>query len=154
MEEDRISEDILKVLRIIWKINMPPKWKVFMWRIMYNGLAVNYNLRRRGIEVDSQCGYCGYVDESIQFVFRTRSVARLAWIVYKIQVQIESIKPISFATWVKKNILLFYSEDESDNNKIEGFVGMLWSLWVTRNFRLFRNIGVMQGLCQIKLRMP
>lgn len=95
-EEDRIPEETLKVLSIVWKANIPPKWKVVMWRIMYEGLAVNSNLRKRGIEVESHCDYCGFVDENIHHVFLTCSVARLAWMVYKIQVQIETPEPISF----------------------------------------------------------
>ncbi|XP_021863436.1 uncharacterized protein [Spinacia oleracea] len=141
MEEDRISEDVLKALRIIWKINILPKWKVFMWKLMYGGLAVNHNLERRGFDISNHCGYCGCEDESLQHVFQTCSVARLAWSVYRIQVHLNDNESISFTTWIQRHILLYYSKDSAENTKLEAFVAMLWSLWVTRNGRVFRNLG-------------
>ncbi|KNA15232.1 hypothetical protein SOVF_100060 [Spinacia oleracea] len=140
-DEDRLNRDTLKVLGIVWKDKILPKWKVFMWRLMFNGLAVNSNLSKRGIEVGSQCEYCGYMDENIQHVFQTCSVARLSWMVYKIQVQIETLEPINVKKWVQNYILLFHSEDGSNGSRIEGFIAMLWSLWVTRNARVFRKDG-------------
>ncbi|XP_056688684.1 uncharacterized protein [Spinacia oleracea] len=136
MEEDRISEDVLKALRIIWKINILPKWKVFMWKLMYGGLAVNHNLERRGFDVSNHCGYCGCEDESLHHVFQTCSVARLVWSVYRIQVHSNDNESISFTTWIQRHILLYYSKDSAENTKLEAFVAMLRSLWVTRNGRV------------------
>ncbi|XP_021863640.1 uncharacterized protein [Spinacia oleracea] len=108
---------------------------------MHDALAVKCNLRRRGIDVDSQCSYCGYEEENSQHIFRTCSVARLVWTIYQPQVQIDDNDPMSAVAWVQKHIRLFYSKDEVGIRKLEEFVAMLWSLWVTRNERVFRNKG-------------
>ncbi|XP_056690482.1 uncharacterized protein [Spinacia oleracea] len=141
MGEDKMEEGALESLKIIWRSNILPKWKVFIWRITYDALAVNYNLKRRGIDIDSQCDYCGFEEEDSHHIFRTCSVARLAWTLYQPQVQTDDDEPMSVVKWVQRNIRLFYSKDEVDNKKLEEFVIMLWSLWVTRNGRVFRNIG-------------
>lgn len=62
---------------------------------MHDGLAVNANLSRRGIEVDNHCGYCGVSNENLDHVFRTCSVVKLAWEVCALQVQTETLKVLS-----------------------------------------------------------
>lgn len=35
--------------RVFWKIKVPPRWKIFGWRILHNALSTRDNLRRRWI---------------------------------------------------------------------------------------------------------
>ncbi|XP_021750305.1 uncharacterized protein LOC110715993 [Chenopodium quinoa] len=97
--------------RLIWKLNIPPKWSLFLWKLVMNGLAVKGNLARRGIDIADHCDSCE-IDEST---------------------------PLRH--WIQHYILLFHSEDGKKSDHVPTFIGVLWSLWLTRNGRIFRNEG-------------
>jgi hypothetical protein len=42
----------------IWSLKCPGKIRQFLWRFTHNSLAVNRNLERRGMEVDTGCIMC------------------------------------------------------------------------------------------------
>ncbi|XP_021714859.1 uncharacterized protein LOC110682822 [Chenopodium quinoa] len=37
-----------------------PKWKLFLWRLFHDSIAVKANLARRGIQIDEMCDLCGW----------------------------------------------------------------------------------------------
>ena len=39
----------------LWKLKIPPKLKIFWWKILHNGLPVADNLNKRGIRNYSYC---------------------------------------------------------------------------------------------------
>ena len=43
----------------IWKLAIPPKVKVFWWRVMHNFVPVKANLMERHIENQGTCPDCG-----------------------------------------------------------------------------------------------
>lgn len=60
-------------------VKIPPKWKVFLWKLIYDGIAVKDNLMKRGMEGNVECDYCGGGKEDSSHLFRFCSVAILAW---------------------------------------------------------------------------
>ncbi|XP_021864500.2 uncharacterized protein [Spinacia oleracea] len=139
--KDRLVEEDISFLKLIWRLPILPKWKTFLWKLTYNGIAVNANLFHRGIEISPECDYCGHGEEDTQHLFRYYTVARLAWSVSQLQVQLVMDESIGFKKWIQKHILLFYSKDGKGSLALAFFVAMLWSLWTTRNARVFRGIG-------------
>ncbi|CAN7073858.1 unnamed protein product, partial [Brassica oleracea var. botrytis] len=47
------------MLTKLWKINLPPKIKIFWWKILHNGLPVAENLIKRGCKINNLCQLCG-----------------------------------------------------------------------------------------------
>lgn len=47
----------------------------------------------------------------------------------------------SLKEWIQSYILLFHSEDGWDSQRIANFISILWSIWTTRNGRVFKNMG-------------
>ncbi|XP_021744425.1 uncharacterized protein LOC110710441 [Chenopodium quinoa] len=49
------DEDFAK---LIWKLDIQPKWKIFLWKLLHNGIAVKVNLanRARNGKVFQDCG--------------------------------------------------------------------------------------------------
>ena len=62
---DSDPEDHFDWKKRIWQVNTSPKLKHHMWKASVNALPVGTNLRRRGIEVDSNCTRCGAVEIDI-----------------------------------------------------------------------------------------
>ncbi|XP_056685406.1 uncharacterized protein [Spinacia oleracea] len=56
--------------KILWRIPSLPKWKFFLWRISYEGLAVKDQLSLRGIDISLSCEECGDPLESMDHLFR------------------------------------------------------------------------------------
>jgi hypothetical protein len=48
----------------IWSASVPPKVRIFPWRLSQNGLATQENRQRRSFERDARCQICGVEDES------------------------------------------------------------------------------------------
>lgn len=51
---------------LIWKAKVPPKVRIFGWRVATNTLATKRNKWKRTLEVDATCGICG-CDEEDEF---------------------------------------------------------------------------------------
>uniref|UniRef100_A0A803LRA3 Reverse transcriptase zinc-binding domain-containing protein n=1 Tax=Chenopodium quinoa TaxID=63459 RepID=A0A803LRA3_CHEQI len=49
----------------LWKANIPPKIKLFGWRVLHESIAVRSSLSMRGMSVDSTCPCCGTEPETI-----------------------------------------------------------------------------------------
>ena len=49
---------------IVWRALVPPKMKVFAWRVITGTLATNLERNRRHIGIRATCGMCGRGDES------------------------------------------------------------------------------------------
>lgn len=58
-----------KFLKIIWRIHIMPKWKIFLWNLYHNALKVKDNLASRGINISTECDYCGIAGEDMQHLF-------------------------------------------------------------------------------------
>ena len=68
-----------QVWNLIWKIKVPNKIKLFIWRCCNNALAVRHNLKKRGMRVDNTCGVCGAVDESQLHLFFGCEISHMFW---------------------------------------------------------------------------
>ncbi|CAM8975316.1 unnamed protein product [Rhodiola kirilowii] len=50
--------------RILWRLNVQPKVRMFAWRLMHNYLPSAMNLARRGMNDLKGCPVCGFLGES------------------------------------------------------------------------------------------
>lgn len=65
----------------IWKIKMPNKIKIFLWRVLKSSLPTLDALNRRGLNTNDMCPVCKQHSESILHFLRDCSFARLYWAV-------------------------------------------------------------------------
>ena len=47
-----------KLWKTVWKLNVPPKVRTFMWRACANILPTRDNLHRQRVDVDRNCEFC------------------------------------------------------------------------------------------------
>lgn len=62
-----------------WKLDVPPKVRVFWWRVLHGYLSVRQVLHHRHMEQLPNCETCGADEESIRHVLIVCSVARAFW---------------------------------------------------------------------------
>lgn len=65
----QISTSENKFWKRLWKCDMMPKWKIFIWKIMIRAVAIKSNLQKRGMRVDGRCALCMEVTESDNHLF-------------------------------------------------------------------------------------
>ena len=51
--------------KFIWILNVPPKVKLFTWRMCKKGLPMHYNLSKKGMSVNSFCFRCALARELV-----------------------------------------------------------------------------------------
>ncbi|XP_021759582.1 uncharacterized protein LOC110724472 [Chenopodium quinoa] len=66
---DKLDHEEAELLNYIWKRNLLPKWKILIWKVFYNGLAVKENLCYRGMSETGICDICGCQDEELNHMF-------------------------------------------------------------------------------------
>lgn len=84
-------------LRHMWKLKIPSKIKIHIWRSIFNALPVRHNLMIRGISGDISCPFCSLCPEDIMHVFWFSSRARKVWKTTGLWSIISSFKGGSFA---------------------------------------------------------
>ncbi|XP_031124330.1 uncharacterized protein LOC116027044 [Ipomoea triloba] len=109
----------------LWKLKVPPKWKIFLWRTLNNIFPVTTNLLLRRVEVDPTCSMCGLAHENVMHALVLCEYSSMVWHVSALHVP--SVLDVSFATWFP-NLMVGMSEDN-----INLTVAVLYSIWQARN---------------------
>ncbi|CAL8112885.1 unnamed protein product [Prunus armeniaca] len=107
------GNDRKKFWKSIWRLQVPPKIRAFVWRSCRNALAVKGNLRRRSVDVDNTCVLCGCEGES-QLIGEEFSEC-----------------------W--DNLLQKYEKHRNSQEILQVVVFGLWRLWKTRNNAVFEG---------------
>lgn len=120
------NEEEKEVLRQIWAANVPPKGRVFGWRMCHEALTVTCELSFRGMEVDPICFRCGKEVETIYHAITECEHAASVWDIVREK----------------------YTRDDQTNASMstDGFFGgmewrdismvMAWAVWHNRNLEL------------------
>lgn len=127
----------------IWKLRIPHKIKLFLWKVHLNIIPTSSFLIKRGIGIASKglCAFCDKEDESLEHLFFQCQVAKQFWLGI-------------FAWWgvnfVQQNMIhmsalwnassYFPSKSLKSAWKIT-ISASLWSLWLSRNQCIFDSKG-------------
>nr|BAE79385.1 unnamed protein product [Ipomoea batatas] len=122
----------------IWRATCTEKIKLFMWKIVKNGLMVNVERKRRGLADAASCPVCGEEDETLDHLFRRCLLAEACWD--------SAVPPLTFQTsnhlhmhsWMKA-ACSSQQKDGYGTNWSLIFPYILWNLWKARNRLVFDN---------------
>jgi hypothetical protein len=112
--------------RRVWKLDVPPKVKVFWWRVIREFLSAKQVLHKRHVELVSICDTCGNQEESIQHVLMECTIARIYW--EQTKELTEVILPVLHPTTWAQDLLFFGTARERAT-----IICGMWSLWMHRN---------------------
>jgi hypothetical protein len=68
MYKDLIRETVLNIHRVVWKLKLPSKIKVFLWYVRRGVILTKDNLVKRNWKGCTRCCFCSS-EESIQRLF-------------------------------------------------------------------------------------
>ncbi|XP_021865192.2 uncharacterized protein [Spinacia oleracea] len=125
--------------KTLWSMNILPKWKLFLWKLLHNGIATKVNLGQRGIQLSMICDLCGMGDEDNQHLFRFCEIAQQVWRNGALVIHSEFNETMSFKEWFLFYIRLFQRQDGKNSPRCIYFISTLWGLWLSRNNHIFRK---------------
>ncbi|KAA3476861.1 reverse transcriptase [Gossypium australe] len=113
----------------LWKVDIPLKIKLFIWKISLNYLATRTNMSLRKLTSNSLCPRCGVREETTNHLFRYYPVSVMIW--SDLSEDISVAFPFTdFVEWLTKamaNLPL---------NVCRLFCVSLWAIWGDRNSRI------------------
>jgi hypothetical protein len=124
------SSDGSWIWKRLWKLKIPPKIRIFWWRVVHNFLPTKMELHRRHVEPEATCYTCGAATESLFHIVFECPVARMFWDEVKKLTGIK-IPKLHQATWVKDLL----TGDHCSVSSAELIICGVWSLWTGRNAR-------------------
>ncbi|XP_021849465.2 uncharacterized protein [Spinacia oleracea] len=127
------------IFKILWSMNILPKWKLFLWKFLNNGIATKVNIGHIGIHLSMMCDFCDTGEEDIQHIFRFCGVAQDVWRNGSLVIHSEINETMSFMEWFLFYIRLFQRQDDKNSPRVIYFISTLWGLWLARNNCVFRN---------------
>lgn len=127
-----------QVWNLIWKLKVPNKIKIFIWRYCNNALAVRRNLQKRHMKVDNVCGVCSTVDESENHLFFRCGYSHMLWFCSPLQLNSYNLFGVDFlASW--ENFCNRVKGRDKGDEIMHEFAFGLWRLWKNRNEIVFNG---------------
>ncbi|XP_048503164.1 uncharacterized protein LOC125498892 [Beta vulgaris subsp. vulgaris] len=126
----------------LWKSNIFPKWKHFIWKIMHNAVPTAENLCKRSIlQVDTNCRLCKTKRETTQHLFRDCEISKRIWKA-SMGIVTDQSAQISIQDWIRNFLNLLRKKKknaDADQNAEAQFISTLWGIWVHRNEIIFQE---------------
>ncbi|KAL0416468.1 UNVERIFIED_CONTAM: hypothetical protein Slati_3478700 [Sesamum latifolium] len=122
---------------MLWRVRVPPKVKLLMWRLCRETLPTMELLARRAVDVDTICAVCGVGVESIRHIFWECSFARQVWALSNIAWRSMSSWIEGPGDWVSGVI------PQLDKEERGRYFTLCWAVWRHRCRRVMEYSGAL-----------
>ncbi|KAA3453480.1 reverse transcriptase [Gossypium australe] len=119
--------------RKLWRIDLPTKIKIFIWKSSWNYLATKANMLVRRLAANSLCPRCGLAEENMNHLFRRCPVSEEIWRNLLV-LDISFFTQEEFGDWLTTVLLSMPSE------QCRIFCVTMWAIWGDRNSRIHDKI--------------
>lgn len=115
----------------LWKLEVPHKIRVFLWKICRNNIPVRYIMRRKGVQTSIICPMCLNDVEHLLHIFLDCSFAKECW--QALNLNFDTLTVESAPDWLLQRLA------EDDKERMVQVATILWSIWTTRNMKVWEN---------------
>ena len=134
----------------IWKLDILPKIKIFLWQMCHNALPVRGTLFRRGCQLDPQCPMCMTDIESTEHLFQDCPQIQRVWDLAQQHRWLPTLpSPFNMSPWLTKFEAFLTTYDRKTLHRI---AFLLWSIWRMRNEVIFQQIVAQPITCLIRAK--
>ncbi|GLT34775.1 hypothetical protein SLA2020_092720 [Shorea laevis] len=124
----------------LWKLKIPPKIRVFIWRAILNALPSLDNLVRRGIAQAALCPCCHLADESIMHLLFYCPYVEPIWFGSAVGLHPRQLGANCFAEWWR---YVKHAAKQMQNPSLVEYCAIIsWQVWKTRNEKLFEHADI------------
>ncbi|KAK6126449.1 hypothetical protein DH2020_039837 [Rehmannia glutinosa] len=126
----------------IWRLPIPPKVHVFLWKVAHGKLPVRSALVKKSVDNPPFCPRCGDAFETIEHSLRDCPWSQLFWRASPLR--LDRLVTVSNATIAD----MMFEISKTDNKDVESlFAMLLWSLWYARNLFIFQQKDITHQQC-------
>lgn len=115
----------------LWKLQIPNKMKVMLWRFCRNTIPVRNILRGRGVPVPIGCPMCVGDIEHMNHLFIDCNYAKECW--HEVGLDFDTREEEYAHVWLI-NVLA-----SASNDVLIKISTVIWGIWFARNKRIFEN---------------
>ncbi|XP_020969282.1 uncharacterized protein LOC110267813 [Arachis ipaensis] len=134
------SQNSKEIWERIWRLPVPEKVKMFLWKAVHGILPVNANLYQRKSALTPKCSICHEQDETIEHVLLLCPWTRAVWFGSSIQIVPTAYDVKSFEEWLINTIDKIKKLAGSEQDKVLCKLGCVcWCIWKTRNQHIFQQ---------------
>ncbi|XP_030923509.1 uncharacterized protein LOC115950456 [Quercus lobata] len=119
--------------RKLWHLSIPPKVRIFAWRLCLNALPTLVNLQSKGVVKCDICPTCGKEPETISHVFVKCEMAKRVWRCW-LDCPLVVLNGNMDIVDIALEIL-----GSGSSNELEFFFGAAWAIWSNRNRILYES---------------
>ena len=118
----------------LWRLTVPHKLKVFLWRFCRNNIPVRHRLRSKGVLVTIQCPMCSIDVEHLLHVFFDCPFAKSCW--QAVGFSLDMSQVYSAPEWLLSKL------DTSNQAESVKLTTVLWGIWFWRNKKVWEDKSV------------
>ena len=130
----------------IWKLDMLPKIRTFLWRCQHNSIGVKCCLARRGVDIDELCPICQREPESIIHAIRDCAWVKGVWMQLGVSTSNQDFWMSNLQDWINLNGKAKCSRAQEKPPWNVTFSFDVWYIWINRNMVVFNGKKVIQNL--------
>lgn len=119
-------------------LDIQPKLKHFLWRLLSRALSIKSSLRQRQINVDPFCSRCCNLEETPEHLFFLCPYAQAVWKLLELPVSTLLDPNISLEDKFRELLNYFHSGSIPLLVRYRS-IRTLWRLWKSRNDPLFNS---------------
>ncbi|XP_050217472.1 uncharacterized protein LOC126668311 [Mercurialis annua] len=123
--------------KMLWKLPVPNKIKVFVWRCIHDGLPSGAALQQR-LRTPSECKFCG-AHETLMHLLYLCPAARQVWFQSPLNFRSSWGPTTDFATHWKSTITKLQEIDDN-MEAVPLYCFTLWHIWKQRNSKIFNDV--------------
>ncbi|KAJ4786479.1 RNA-directed DNA polymerase (reverse transcriptase)-related family protein [Rhynchospora pubera] len=117
----------------VWKWKgLVPKVKIFMWRVLTDGLPLAYNMHRRIHNISPMCARCNQENEFPTHCFFFCQGSRMVWFTGDLGIRTDNL-PLDMREAVQ------HITQGMNDDYIRIFCYTLWEIWLARNEWFFQH---------------
>ncbi|KAL6228112.1 hypothetical protein ACLB2K_002066 [Fragaria x ananassa] len=117
----------------VWKAQVPPKVRGFIWRLCRDIVPTRAALHRKFYVSDMTCVFCNKGVETGLHLFRDCSMACIFWKHNPLHLKSQSFPGVTIAEWI--GVVM----DRLSGQQLDVFFVSLWALWTERNNILWKG---------------
>ncbi|XP_074347514.1 uncharacterized protein LOC141686355 [Apium graveolens] len=125
-------------LKRLWRLPIPHKIRVFLWRLCRNTISVRNRLREKGVPVTISCPMCVGEVEHLRHIFFECSFSKECWQLVGMNFEAHDMEYVS--EWLVSFLASGPLHD------LVTMPAVLWGIWYARNKCVFDNKTMSPGI--------